>query len=152
MTIRSEQRTKSRLKLILVALLVGLAVYPFESIVIPAWKLRVIDTTGEPCPNMRVNEGWGHNSLKLQSAGEGDFMLTNQSGYVQFPARTIRASLIRRTVVPLIAHVMVIAHGSTGIHGYVFATGMRDGPLLEYESGRQLPGEIVVVKCYSASS
>ena len=145
-----EPSRKRNLKLILICFVVLIVIYPFESVVLPVWKLRVVDMSGNACPNMQVNQGWSHYSLRLQSPGDSEFRFTNQSGDVQFPARTIRASLLRRTVVPIIAHVMVIAHGSTGIHGYVFATGMRDGPFMNYEPGKQLPSRLVVEKCYNA--
>ncbi len=132
----------------LLCLVVVSLFYPLESLVIPTWKVRVVDTNGVPCPGMQVNEGWGDYSLELQATGDSDFRFTNQAGYVEFPARTIRASPLRRIVVPLIANVMVLAHGSTGIHGYVFASGMRENPALEYEGGQILASEIEVEQCY----
>lgn len=147
-----EPSRKRNLKLILICFVVLIVIYPFESVVLPVWKLRVVDMSGNACPNMLVNQGWGHYSLQLQSPGNSEFRFTDQYGNVQFPARTIRASLLRRTVVPIIAHVLVIAHGSTGIEGYVFASGMRDGPFRTYEPGKQLPSQIIVEKCYSAGT
>jgi hypothetical protein len=126
-----------------------LLIYPFQSTVVPAWQLKVVDLTGSACSAMQVNEGWGHYSLELQPTTGGEYLFTDQSGYVSFPERRTRASLIRRMVMPVITRIMVIAHGSTGIHAYVFASGMKNGTSLNYEPGKPMPDKIVVERCYS---
>jgi hypothetical protein len=128
------------------------SLYPFESTVVPAWRLRVVDEQGRACPDMQVNQGWKHYSLDLEAGTDGEYKFTDGNGYVEFPERTIQASLARRIVAPLIAHALTIAHGSTGISGYVFASGMKEGPWLNYKPGKALPDKILVERCSAPTS
>ncbi|MBA2737358.1 MAG: hypothetical protein H0U50_11305 [Pyrinomonadaceae bacterium] len=122
---------------------------PFTTTVVPTWKLRVIDTDGNSCANKQVNQGWGHYSLEIEGdIGGSEYRFTDSEGYVEFHERTIRASLIWRVVAPGIAFLQaIIAHGSMGISGYVFSTGMKDGPFINYKPGKPLPEKIIVDRC-----
>lgn len=121
---------------------------PFPTTVVPTWKLRVVDVEGNPCANKQVNEGWGHYSLEIiGDVGGSEYRFTDSSGYVEFPKRIIYANLIWRIVAPVIAYASVIAHGSVGIDAYVFSTGMKDGPFLNYKPGKPLPDKIIVDRC-----
>lgn len=54
-------------KLVLIPLLVALAVvafYPWESIVVPEWRVRIVDQSGSPLRNTGVREG-GKSSKSL---------------------------------------------------------------------------------------
>jgi hypothetical protein len=135
----------------LTCFLIG-SLYPFESIVVPAWRLRVVDEEGRACPDMLVNQGWKHYSLDLEAGDYGEHKFTDVNGYVDFSKRTIRASLIQRIIAPVIAHALTIAHGSTGKSGYVFATGMKEGAWLDYKPGKSLPDKILVDRCSAPTS
>jgi hypothetical protein len=137
------------LRIGLISGVIILLIYPFQSTVVPVWHLKVVDLTGSACSVMQVNEGWGHYSLELRPTTGGEYLFTDQSGHVSFPERRTRASLLRRMVMPVITRIMVIAHGSTGIHAYVFASGMKTGTSLNYEPGEPMPDKIVVERCYS---
>ena len=142
------QPSKSHyLKAPLICAVIILLVYPFESVVVPAWRLRVVDLEGNPCPDKQVNQGWKHYSLELGAGDYGEYKFTDGEGYIVFPERTVRASLIRRIFAPVIAHILTIAHGSTGISGYVFASGIKGAPWLSYKPGEPLPDTIIVERC-----
>ena len=123
-------------------------IYPFESTIVPAWRLRVVDVEGNPCSGMQVNQGYKHYSLDLGAGDYGEYKFTDEDGYVEFPGRTIRASMIWRVSAPVLAYLSVIFHGSTGISGYVFASGMKGGPWLTYKPSKPLPDRIIVERCY----
>jgi hypothetical protein len=125
---------------------------PFTTTVVPVWKLRVINLEGNFCPRSQVNQGWGHYSLELEDIGGSDIRFTDDEGYVEFPERTIKANLIWRILAPTIAFIMQIAHGSFGIKGYVFSTGMIDGPFINYKPGKPIPDKIIVDRCYFRSN
>ena len=133
-------------------LTVVLFLYPFESTVVPAWRLQVVDVDGNACSNMRVTEDWGHYSLYLDGWLGSDDRFTGINGYVKFPERTVRAGLLRRIVVPVIAHILVIAHGSVGASGAVWATGIKDVAWLSYKAGKPLPDRMRVEKCISGGT
>jgi hypothetical protein len=144
-----------RKMILIVGTLTGLLIasaYPFESTVVPAWRLRVVDEDGRACPGTQVNQGWKHYSIDLEAGDNGEYKFTDSNGYVEFSRRTIRASLIRRIVAPVIAHALVIAHGGTGISGYVFTSGMKEGPWLNYKPGKALPDKILVDRCSAPTS
>jgi hypothetical protein len=128
-------------------LTVALLLYPFESAVVPAWKLRVVDVNENVCRNMRVTQSWGHYSLYLDGRDESEDRFTDINGYVEFPERTIRASGLRRVSVPVIAYILVIAHGSVGASGAVWASGIKDVAWLSYRASKPLPDKMRVERC-----
>lgn len=75
-----------------IACLVVLLFYPFDTTVVPEWKLRVVDQTGQRLRGNRVRESWCHYTLETQDHEEELF--TDADGYVQFPRRAIRTNLI----------------------------------------------------------
>jgi hypothetical protein len=119
---------------------------PFESAVVPAWNLQVIDVDENVCRNVRVTQSWGHYSLYLDGGDKSEDGFTDMNGYVEFPERTIRASGLRRVVVPVIAHILVIAHGSVG------ASGIKDVAWLSYRAGKPLPDKMRVERCVSGGT
>jgi hypothetical protein len=140
--------TKKRDRIIAIICFIALIIYPFQSYVLPVWKLQVVDVNDNVCPNMRVTQDWGHYSLYPDSGGGGlDKRFTDMNGYVEFPERKIRASLLRRVFMPIYAHMLVIAHGSVGASGAVWATGIKDVGWLSYKDGKPLPTKMRVNKC-----
>jgi hypothetical protein len=75
-----------------IACLVVLLFYPFDITVVPEWKLRVVDQTGQRLRGNRVRESWCHYTLETQSHEEE--LLSDGDGYVHFPRRAIRTNLI----------------------------------------------------------
>jgi hypothetical protein len=131
----------------IVCFVIILAVFPLETTVVPKWRLQVVDVSGTPCANMRVTESWGHYSLYIGGNDQTDDRITDSNGTVEFAKRTVRAGLARRLVVPVFAHVLVIAHGSVGPSGAVWASGIKDVAWLSYASGKPLPDKMRVEKC-----
>jgi hypothetical protein len=80
--------------LVLSLLLLILLVFPFQTITVPTWSLRVVDESGSPVPGISVTEHWQH--YLLESSGHQEVRQTEPNGRVSFPGRTIRASLLRR--------------------------------------------------------
>lgn len=121
--------------------------YPITSTVVPTWRVHVVDVNGLACQNMRVTQSWGHYSLYLGGNSNSQCRLTDSSGYVLFPQREVRARLLRRLFVPVIAHILVIAHGSVGADAAVWAVGIKDVAWLSYKPGKPLPDEMRVERC-----
>ena len=138
---------KKKVLIVALCVLIGAAIYPFESSVVPAWRVRVIDTEGVACENMPVTEMWGHYSLFL----DGDFQsaddVTNPEGVVEFPERRVRAIGMRRVIMPIVTKVLTIAHGSTGVDGAVSTSGLKDVAWLSYKGNEPLPDIAKVEKC-----
>ena len=53
---------------------------------------------------------------------------------------------------PVIAHILVIMHGSVGASGSVSATGIKDVAWLSYELGKPLPDRMRVEQCISGGT
>jgi len=133
-------------------LAIVLLFYPFESTVVPTWKLQVVDVDENICRNMRVTQSWGHYSLYLDGGDRSEDGFTDMNGYVEFPERTVRASGLRRVVVPVVAHILVIVHGSVGASGAVWASGIKDIAWLSYRAGKPLPDKMRVERCISGGT
>jgi hypothetical protein len=134
--------THKRSRLIFVAVaIVFLAVIgsaiPRESAVVPAWKIRVVDEAGKPYVGLQVRQAWKHYSLELEGGRNMEDRWTDASGYVEFPARTLRLSLLSRAYRLVFTSGLKLLHGSTGIQADVAATGPQG-----YESVRYVPGKL----------
>ena len=138
-----------RKKILIIALciVIAAAIYPYESTVVPAWKVKVIDTNGAACENMPVTEMWGHYSLFFTGDFQSADDLTNRDGYVEFPERRVRAIGIRRLVMPFVTQILTIAHGSTGVDGAVSVSGLKEVAWLSYKGDLPLPDTARVEKC-----
>src|SRR6266496_5929929 len=98
----------------IVVVFIVLVLIPFETTVVPAWRLRVVDVNGNTCPGMRVDSTWQHYSIELEPMAHRDTRLTDTHGDVEFPRRPITASLARRIVNTTLASASLIHHGSVG--------------------------------------
>ena len=145
--------TKRRLLIVVLIFLVLFVIFvPFETSVIPQWRVQVVDVNGSACANMHVTQSWGHYRLYLGGNFSSDDRFTDANGYVQFPERTIQASLLRRIIMPIITRMTTIMHGGWRIDGAVWAIGIKDVAWLSYESGKPMPEKMGVEKCLSDES
>lgn len=125
--------------------LVVILVYPWETVVVPKWRARIVDESGNIVKGAKISETWQDYSVEsYEHWADG---VTDNDGYVAFPRRTVRASLVRRVIWP-IKNVL-----ETGIH----ASFGRDAFLRIAEPGycsttkgdwwvpgRPLPEEVIV--------
>jgi len=140
----------TRKKITLIApllVLIAAAVYPFESVVVPPWRVKVVDVNGSACADFPVMETWEHYSLFLSPPSNSENSVTDQNGYVEFPERRVRAVGIRRLVMPIVTGALTIAHGSTGVSGTLHTSGLKDVAWLSYRGEGQLPDTARVEKC-----
>lgn len=134
-----------RRKLFWVTLVLAIlvAVSPYESTIVPAWKLRVVDETGTPYVGKQVNQTWKHYSLDKDPGTNIESRYTDSNGYVAFPERTIKASLLSRVVRSVYSAAMTLAHGGYGVHAYVSALGPQGYESVNY-SPNQLPTQMIL--------
>ena len=143
---------KKRLLIVaIICFVIIIMVFPIETTVVRTWRLQVVDVNGTACSNMSVRESWGHYSLYTGGSPDGsnssDHRATDASGYVEFPERTIRASIPRRLIMPIITRALTIMHGGGGVDGAVWASGIKDTAWLIYKGGKALPDRMLVEKC-----
>ena len=117
-------------------------VFPFKTTVVPEWGIRVVYETGRPFAGARAAQSWYHYSYGVS---DGEDRYADQNGYVTFPESTIRAPVLYRILRSALAQLLTLAHGSTGIRAYVWATTPeRSSKFFDYKPGEPLPKEIVL--------
>lgn len=138
-------KKKKFLVVVLVFLfVVGCGLYPFDTTVVPAWKLRVIDEHGVSYEGIRVVESWKDYSLELEAGMNGEERWTDRNGVVEFPQRTIRMSIFGRIFRMSITRINRLLHGSTGIHAYIMATGPQGTRDIDYKPNKPPPDTLVL--------
>src|SRR5947207_2640878 len=101
--------------LVFVGALVVMALFPFETTIVPEWRVRIVDESDQPLRNVGVREVWKHYSIETQSHEQD--LLTDSDGYVMFLKRTIRSPLAVRIVRGFINGLN--PHGSSGPGAYL---------------------------------
>jgi hypothetical protein len=76
------------------AVLLILLLFPYNTTVVPPWTLRVIDHLEQPVAGINVTQHW--QNYLLEPKGHEELRSTPGNGEVDFPERTIRASLFTR--------------------------------------------------------
>jgi hypothetical protein len=132
--------------LLILALVFVTSLFPFSTTLVPEWKLRVVDETGAPYVGKGVREFCDSYTLNISPCQEaGDLMrVTDNDGYVVFPERRIRASLLSRIVRTILSLVTLLPHGAIGSQVYVDATGPRGYETLKYAPDKPLPTEFIL--------
>lgn len=126
-------------------ILLAVLIYPFETVIVPAWKIRVVDKDGKPVKDDFVKQVWKHYSLELDPGENSEDRRSDDDGYVVFPARTIRASLLKRAVVPALNGLRLQEHASFGPRAYVIVWGTDGSPqAVNYDQNKPLPTEITL--------
>jgi hypothetical protein len=102
-------RRKKHFLLLVAALLIALLLMPFPIIVARACTIQVVDSNGEPLPNVRIGRGWAYGSPETLEDGR-----TGPDGLATFDRRTERHSLFAR-IFANVANVVAV-HGSAHIY------------------------------------
>ena len=90
---RSGRSTRTA-GVVFILFILFLLLYPFQTTIVPEWSLKVVDEEGAVVRDINVTEHWQH--FLLESSSHEDARRIGENGAVSFPARTIRASLVRR--------------------------------------------------------
>lgn len=133
----------------LLALVLGAGIastYPVESTICPPWTIQVIDNNGQPLGGAFVRQVWQHYSVESRSQEQD--ARTDANGYVSFPERTVRASILSNLLGAIVNTFTQGVHASYGPHTNVIAYGkVVNGKRLEgsisYSPGMPLPQQLV---------
>lgn len=139
---------KSLLGLVLLLGLLVVGLIPFNTTLVPEWRLKVTDEAGVPYVGQGIRQFCYSYTLGMSPCHDSnDFVReTDASGFVAFPERTINASLLSR-IVRSIYHLVMqkLADGSYGEQVYVDATGPSGYKTLEYIPS-EAPPEVFVLR------
>lgn len=118
----------------------------YESTTVPAWKIRVVNVEGVPLAGVDVYQTWKYYSLEPSTTFNRDRRVTDENGYVIFPQRTVRASLLRRMLAFVGENVNINPHTSFGPFAHVSLSYLGTTYIADYVVGKTLPSEIQVPK------
>jgi hypothetical protein len=127
-------------------LLTALAFIPFNTTLVPEWKVQVIDENGNPYKEKLVRQFCYNDTLGTSPCSDANdsLKLTDENGYVVFPERKINMSLLFRLVRPVLNFVMLFAHGGYGVEIYLDSTSPQGRKTLKYVSGEPLPEKFIL--------
>lgn len=123
-------------------LIATLLLYPFETTVVPEWRIHVSDQNGKSMRGIPIREVWSN--YLIESHDHEEDLLTDADGYITFPRRTIKANFLVRIVKTTINKLNV--HGGSGPTAYLLVIGDYSAATDEpyYVPGRSLATQIVV--------
>lgn len=126
--------------------LIALFVPFFPVNVVPEWPLRLVDESGQPVANARVDQSWKDYSLEFFSFGHIDESFSSDAdGMITFPARNIRVSIAQVIAARIVDFITGInPHASYGPHSHAYCRGSLSCNA-SYKSGEELP-KVVIVK------
>lgn len=112
--------------------------------VVPAWRLRVVDESGTLVRDIKVTEHWQH--YLVETEGHEEVRQTDQSGHVDFPERTVRASFMTRVLGILSRFTALGTPRKSGPYASLVVWGNRDyvTEVAGYQPDLPLPNQVVV--------
>lgn len=126
-------------------LLLLILLFPYKTIIVPEWNVRVVDDRGAPVREIRVTEHW--QDYLLEAAGHEDARTTNEDGRVGFPARSIRAGLVSRLLARMKKLTRSGNQARTDPYAAIVIWGSRDHQTtVSVHQGEGLPPPEVVVQ------
>jgi hypothetical protein len=118
--------------------------FPFKTTTAPRWQLRVIEDGGAPVREVNVTEHWQH--YLVEAEGHEELRRTTDNGQVDFPERTVRASIVSRGFATLRRLGGFGTSTRSGPYASVVVWGQREYETMVavYEPPSPLASEIVV--------
>ena len=125
---------------------IGILIFPFKTVMVPEWKVRVVDEKGIPYKQKLVRQFCDNYTLDLQpcSYSPDSAKYTDDDGYITFPERAYSTPLLLRAFLTAKSLVMVLAHGSLGTSVYIDSSGPNGYKTLRYQ-GAGKPPDILVL-------
>lgn len=126
-------------------------IVPFETTLVPAWRVQIVDENGNKYRDHVVRQFCYDYTLDLSpcSAKDDSYKLTDQHGFVEFPERTVRASMVNRIYATATSAFLTLAHGSVGQHVYIDSSGPAGYRTLEYTPANGDPSNTLVLPSLS---
>jgi hypothetical protein len=138
---------KPKSLILIVVFLIALFVPVIPVNVVPEWELRLIDESGQPVPNVRVEQWWKDYSLEFwRWPHSEESMPSNEEGVIRLPARNILVSISQIIAAKIVDVLTSISpHASYGPHSFLVCQGSVNCSA-RYQPGEDMPKVIVVEK------
>lgn len=143
---------KRKTVILLFVIVIALGFYPYETKVIPEWRVRFVDGQGVPLGNLSVEQTCYNNTFSETNicAGYPDSrQLTDANGEVAFVAKAFRAGAISRVARFILFRLASFAHGSVGVSASLLVSvpaEYESAGVFSYDSNQSPPAEIVLPK------
>lgn len=112
--------------------------------VVPAWRFQLVERDGRPVSQTRVRQYWKHFSFEWNWFDMNEAAaMTDSSGFVEFPRRTITISAATWLLGSIWAELLLL---NPHIRGGSFSFIHCDYPVCcnaTYRSGQDLPSRVV---------
>lgn len=144
--ISSGKRAFKDKRLWIIAVLFFLcAIYPIQTTIVPDWRIRVVEENENPVRRLKVRQAWKHYSLEITAGEHIEDRWTDEEGFVCFPKRTIRSSLLMRLLAPIINTVLTWEHTGFGRSASITIWGPDGTPVsTEYKPDQPLAEKLVL--------
>jgi hypothetical protein len=138
--------TRLKYSCVFIAVLAIFIFVPISTTAVPEWRVRVVDTNGDPRPGVLIRQSWKHYSYGDEEAYRGEEELTSDgSGVVVFRERTVRASLFYRVFIAVCDVLkLFIRHSSSGVHAAIMAPYEHGPPYISYDGDGDPPAALVL--------
>lgn len=132
---------------LILAVILAVFLVPFRTVLVPRWRLQVVDENGKPYKDQRVDQFCSNYTLEVDLCLTSDStQYSDENGYVDFPERSFSMNLVSRILVSLKSYLMTLAHGSVGTRIRVNSIDYPAGSAkLEYDPETGPPSERWVI-------
>ena len=120
------------------------AFYPLELTDVPAWRIRVLDQTGQPVSGVVLRQYWKNYTLETEPGENTEEKQSDVNGYVQFERRSTTASIAQRIVRGTLRFIAQLSHASVGVSSRVVV--LESLTTLDYEPGQPLAQDVKVFR------
>lgn len=137
---------KKVLPIVLITTFVVLLFIPFDTVVVPEWRVRLVDEHGTPYPGKLVRQFCDNYTLGVSPCQNAPDAMqdTDSNGYVVFPKRVISMSVGARIIRTLSNVLLAFAHGSLGTSTYLDSSGPQGYKTLRYDAAALPPEHFVL--------
>lgn len=127
-------------------LIVAFLFIPYQTVLVPTWRLRVVDENGNPYKGQWIKQICHHYTFDVEPCAEGESQYTDENGYVEFPERSFSMGLLHRIVVGAKNYLTLIPHGGVGPRIYLMSIDYPAGSAtLNYDWGSgSLPEQWII--------
>jgi len=136
---------KKALLIISVVVLGGLLI-PFNTTLVPEWRVRVVDEQGSPYRSKLVRQFCDDYRLGVSPCSDANdsMKLTNEDGFVVFPERKITMNALTRIARSVFNLFGALLHGSYKVDIYLDSSGRQGTKTLKYVLGQPLPETFIL--------
>jgi len=143
-------RKKAYIAIIIFLLALGATLVPYRTVLVPKWRVRVVNEQGVPYVGKMVDQTCEHYTYDVNPcslAADDIRRYTDDNGYVEYSEKSFSLSLLSRIVRACKSYFLLIAHGSVGPDVHLYSANPRYKDL-KYIPGSGDPPDLYVLPPY----